>query len=144
MRKRKNPCCLCVAATLATLVLALQPGIVVGDTLATQASSSIFISVDIPTASGQFGFTALDDINDRGAIVGGLTAGPVGFLLDAKTQFTDIECRGAITSTAPKSMNTRGEIAGFCSASGRIGSSALDRLSLPKTFQSVSHQNTFN
>jgi hypothetical protein len=39
MRKTKNPCCLCVAATLATLVLALQPGIVVGDTLATQASS---------------------------------------------------------------------------------------------------------
>jgi hypothetical protein len=120
MRKTKNPCCLCVAATLATLVLALQPGIVVGDTLATQASSYIFTSVDIPTSSGQFGFTTLDDINDRGVIVGGFTAGPVGFLLDEKTQFTDIKCPGAINSTAPKSINKRSEIAGFCFTGGRL------------------------
>ena len=119
MRKTKNSCCLCVAATLATLVLALQPGIVVGDTLATQASY-IFTSVDIPTSSGQFGFTALDDINDRGEIVGGFVAGPVGFLLDEKFNFTDIECPGAINSTAAKSINKRGEIAGFCFAGGRI------------------------
>jgi uncharacterized membrane protein len=120
MRKTKNPCCLCVAATLATLVLALQPGIGVGDTLATQASSYIFTSVDIPTSSGQFGFTTLDDINDRGGIVGGFTAGPVGFLLDEKTPFTDIACPGAINSTAPKSMNKRGEMAGFCFTGGRL------------------------
>jgi len=119
MRKTKNPCCLCVAATLATLVLALQPGIVMGDTLATQASY-IFTSVDIPTSSGQFGFTALDDINDRGEIVGGFVAGPVGFLLDEKFNFTDIECPGAINSTAAKSINKRGEIAGFCFAGGRL------------------------
>ena len=119
MRKTKNPCCLCVAATLATLVLALQPDIVVGDPLATQASFYIFTSVDIPTSSGQFGFTALDDINDRDGIVGGFTAGPVGFLLDEKTQLTDIECPGAINSTAPKSINKQGQIAGFCFASGR-------------------------
>jgi hypothetical protein len=76
----------------------------VGATLATQASSYIFTSVDIPTSSGQFGSTALDDINDRGEIVGGFTAGPGGFLLDEKTQFTDIGCPGAINSTAPKSI----------------------------------------
>ena len=71
MRKSKNTCCLCVAVTLASLVLALQPVIVLGDTLATQVSSYIFITVDIPTASGQFGYTALDDINNQGEIVGG-------------------------------------------------------------------------
>jgi hypothetical protein len=104
MRQRKNPCCLCVAATLATFVLALQPGIVVGDTLATQVSFYIFTSVDIPTSSGQFGSTSLDDINDRGEIVGGSTGGPAGFLLDEKFNFTDIEYPGAIDSTAPKSI----------------------------------------
>src|SRR5712671_4494489 len=103
MRKRKNTCRLCVAGTLASLVLALQPVIVLGDTLATQASSYIFISVDIPTSSGQFGFTSLDDINEQGKIVGNFVAGPVGFLLDEKTKFTDIECPGAIESTAAKS-----------------------------------------
>jgi hypothetical protein len=104
MRQRKHPCCLCVAATLATLVLALQPGIVVGDTVATQGSSYIVISVDIPTSSGQFGSTFLDDINDRGELVGHLGGlpGPVGFLLDEKTQLTDIECPGAINRACRK------------------------------------------
>jgi hypothetical protein len=60
----------------------------VGDTLATQASY-IFTSVDIPTPSGQFGFTALRDINDRGEIVGEfLAADSFGFLLDEKFNFT--------------------------------------------------------
>src|SRR4029450_1816141 len=104
-RKKKNTCSLFVVGILASFVLTLQPGIVVGDTPATQASSYIFTSVDIPTSSGQFGSTALNDINDRGEIVGGFTAGPDGFLLDEKTQFIDIECPGAINSTAPKSIN---------------------------------------
>ena len=120
MRKRKNTCGLCVVGTLASLVLALQSVSVLGETLATRASSYIFITMDIPTSSGQFGFTSLDDINDQGEIVGNFVAGPVGFLLDEKTKFTDIECPGAIDSTAAKSLNKRGEIAGFCFAGGRI------------------------
>jgi probable HAF family extracellular repeat protein len=120
MGKRKNKCGLFVAGTLASLILALQPVLVLGNTLATQASSYIFITVDIPTSSGQFGFTSLDDINDQGEIVGNFVAGPVGFLLDAKSRFTDIECPGAIDSTAAKSINKRGEISGFCFAGGRV------------------------
>jgi probable HAF family extracellular repeat protein len=120
MRNRKNKCCLFVAGTLASLVPALLPVIVLGDTLATQVSSYIFITVDIPTSSGQFGFTSLDDINNQGKIVGGFVAGPVGFLLDEKTKFTDIECPGAIDNTAPKSINKRGEISGFCFTGGRL------------------------
>jgi probable HAF family extracellular repeat protein len=119
MRKKKNTCFLFVVGILASFILTLQPGVVVGDTLATQASSYIFTSVDIPTSSGQFGSTALDDINDRGEIVGNFVAGPVGFLLDEQMQFTDIECPGARDSTAAKSINKRGEIAGFCFAGGR-------------------------
>jgi len=114
MRKSKHSCCLCVAATLASLALALQPVIVWGDTLATHAASYLFSSVDIPTSSGQFGFTSLDDINDAGTIVGNFVAGPVGFVLDAQTQLTDIACPDARQSTAAKSMNKWGEIAGFC------------------------------
>jgi probable HAF family extracellular repeat protein len=120
MRKRKPTCGLCVAGTLASLVLALQPVIVLGDTLATQASSYIFITVDIPTSSGQFGFTSLDDINNQGEIVGNFVAGPHGFLLDEKFKFTDIQCPDAIDGTAAKSINKHGEIAGFCLTGNRL------------------------
>jgi probable HAF family extracellular repeat protein len=109
-----------VITALAIIIFVLQPIVCVADTLATQASSYIFITVDIPTSNGQFGFTSLDDINDRGEIVGNFVAGPVGFLLDERTKFTDIECPGAIDSTAAKSINNHAEIAGFCFTSGRI------------------------
>lgn len=111
---RKNKHHFFVISALAVIILALQPVILFGDTLVPQASSYIFITVDIPTASGQFGFTSLDDINDEGEIVGNFVAGPVGFLLDEKTKFTDIECPGAIDNTAAKSINKHGEITGFC------------------------------
>jgi uncharacterized membrane protein len=120
MRQRKNTWSLCVAGTLASLVLALQPVIVLGDTLAPHASSYIFITVDIPTSEGQFGFTALNDINDRGQIVGNFVAGPHGFLLDEQSRFADIQCPDATAGTAATSINKHGEIAGFCSAGGSV------------------------
>jgi probable HAF family extracellular repeat protein len=122
VRKRKNRCCLFVAGTLAILILALQPivCVVFADNVATQASSYIFTTIDIPTSSGEFGFTSLDDINDEGETVGNFVAGPQGFLLDEKTKFTDIECPGAIDNTAAKSINKQGEIAGFCFTGGRL------------------------
>jgi uncharacterized membrane protein len=120
MRQRKNTWHLCVAGTLASLVLVLQPVIVLGDTLAPHASSSIFITVDIPTSDGQFGFTSLDDINDQGKIVGNFVAGPHGFLLDEQSRFTDLQCPDALDGTAAKSINTPGDIAGFCSTGGRV------------------------
>ena len=118
--KGNNKCCVLAATTVAILVLALQPMICIADTLPTQASSYIFTTVDIPTSTGQFGFTSLDDINDEGEIVGNFVAGPVGFLLDEKTMFTDIECPGAIDNTAAKSINKNAEISGFCFTGGRL------------------------
>ena len=113
-------CSLFVAGILVSFVFILQPIVVLGDIVPIEASSYIFTSIDIALSRGQFGFTSfgftsLDDINDRGEIVGGDTRLP-GFLLDEKTQFTDIECPGARDSTAAKSINKRGEIAGFCFA----------------------------
>jgi probable HAF family extracellular repeat protein len=71
--------------------------------------------------NGQFGFTDLQDINDKGEIVGGFTVGPQGFLLDfEKAKFTDIQCPGAVNPTAAKSINNRGEISGFCFTGGRL------------------------
>jgi hypothetical protein len=115
-----NTWCLCVAGTLASLVLALPPVIVLGDTLAPHVSSYIFITVDIPTVDGQFGFTSLADINDRGKIVGNFVAGPHGFLLDERSKFTDIQCPDALDGTAAKSINRHGALAGFCVTGGRV------------------------
>jgi probable HAF family extracellular repeat protein len=121
---RNNKYGVFVLGMLVMFVLVLQPVTVLGDTVATQASAYIFVSVDIPVHDGwfrgEFGQTVLLDINDRGEIAGGTTQGPAGFLLDEKFNFTDIECPGAIDSTAPLSINKRGEIAGFCFAGGRI------------------------
>jgi probable HAF family extracellular repeat protein len=91
-----------------------------GDTLAPHASSYIFTTVDIPTFNGQFGFTSLDDINDRGKIVGNFVAGPHGFLLDEQSKFTDIQCPDALDGTAAKSINRHGAIAGFCVTGGSV------------------------
>src|SRR5262249_54462195 len=105
MRQRKHPCHLCVAAILASLVLALQPIIVLGDTLSTQASSYIFISVDIPTSRGQLGLTVLNDINDQGDVVGGfVVTGQDTFLLDDKFNVTDIKCPDG-TKSSTRSIN---------------------------------------
>ena len=75
MRKRKNPCSLCVAAIFAIILLALHPlvGLAFEDTSATQPVSYSFISIDIPNSNGDLGFTSLTDINKDGEITGGFT-----------------------------------------------------------------------
>jgi len=80
-----------------------------------------FATVDVPLPDGQLGFTALSDINDEGQIAGAFTdstLGPFGFLLDfnKKVHSTEIRCPGKdVVGTAPQSINTHGEIAGFAS-----------------------------
>lgn len=122
MNKRKNKCCFLLAGTLASFIFLLQPTVYVvfAADPPNDAAPYIFTSIDIPTSRGEFGFTSLDDINDKGESVGNFVAGPVGFLLDEKTKFTEIECPGAINSTAAKAINNRTEISGFCFAGGKI------------------------
>src|SRR4029453_12819425 len=125
MRKRKNLCCLCVAATLA-IILALHPlvGLAFEDTAATQPVSYSFISIDIPNSSGELGFTSLADINNDGEITGGFTnSSGFGFLLGETFKLTDIQCPGvtsAVLPAQPQSINKRGEITGFCFADRRL------------------------
>jgi len=128
MRKRKNPCCLCAAATLAIIILALHPlvGLAFEDTSATQAVSYSFISIDIPNSSGDLGFTSLADINNDGEITGGFTnSSGFGFLLGETFRSTDIQCSGgtnAVLNAQPQSISKRGEIVGFCFTGGRLHS----------------------
>ena len=122
MRKRKNPCCLCVTTILASM-LALHPlvGLAFEDTSATQPVSYSFISIDIPNPSGELGFTSLADINNDGEITGGFTnSSGLGFLLGEIFRLTDIQCPDSVVLSAqPQSINKHGEIAGFCRVGGR-------------------------
>jgi hypothetical protein len=126
MRQRKNPCCLCVAAILAIIILALHPlvGLAFEDTSATQPVSYSFISIDIPNSSGDLGFTSLADINNDGEITGGFTnSSGFGFLIGETFRLTDIQCPGVtsvVSPAQPQSINKRGEITGFCFAGGRL------------------------
>ncbi len=84
-----------------------------------EPDSFSFATVDVPLRDGQLGFTHLSDINDQGQIAGGFTnsiLGPYGFLLKfkKKVRSTEIHChRKDVLSTAPQSINSHGEIAGF-------------------------------
>ena len=103
---------------LAIIILAVRPlvGLAFGDTSTTQPASYSFISIDIPNASGQLGFTHLADINDGGEITGGFTnSSGFGFLLD-KFRSTDIQCPGPANAlpAQPQSINKQGAITGFC------------------------------
>jgi probable HAF family extracellular repeat protein len=111
---RKNTRCLFIAI----IILALYPlaDLLFGDTTEPGSSSSYtFISIDIPTPSGQLGFRIFEDINDKGEIVAFSFASPPapGFLLDNKFELIDIECPGG-TLTNPSSINNHGDIAGSC------------------------------
>jgi len=75
-----------------------------------------YVPIDVPTPAGQLGFTSLGDINDKGEILGGFTAGPHGFLLDKRFRLKGtVQCLGA-TETQPQATNRYGEICGFCTA----------------------------
>jgi hypothetical protein len=53
-----------------------------------------FITIDLPTPDGEFGFASLADINDKAEIAGGFTnsnLGPYGFILDKKIRPTEID-----------------------------------------------------
>jgi probable HAF family extracellular repeat protein len=111
--------------TLAIIIFSLRPllGLAFGDTSVIQPGSHSFISIDIPNASEQLGFTSLADINDDGEITGGFTnSSGFGFLLD-KFSSTDIQCPGSVNAAPnaqPQSINKHGEIAGFCGVGGRL------------------------
>src|SRR5262249_16193887 len=116
MRKRKNPCCLCVAVILAIILLALHPfvGLAFEDTSVNQPVPYSFISIAIPNSRGDLGFTSLADINNDGEITGGFTnSSGFGFLLGETFRLTDIQCPGitsAVLPAQPQSINKRGEI----------------------------------
>jgi probable HAF family extracellular repeat protein len=121
MRKNKHRFFITGALAI-IIVLALYPlvDLVFGDTSATQPVSYSFISIDIPNANEQLGFTSLADINDDGEIVGGFTnSSGFGFLLD-KFRSTDIQCPGTVNvfPAQPQSINKDGEIAGQCFSGG--------------------------
>src|SRR4026208_611479 len=74
-----------------------------------------FVTVDIPTPKGQFGFTTLADINESGEISGGFTdtnLGAFGFVLEEK--MGEILCGVPVDVIAalPEAINKHGEIAG--------------------------------
>jgi uncharacterized membrane protein len=128
----KNEHCFFVISALVIIVLALHSlvGPVFGDTPATQPPSYSFISIDIPNASEQLGFTSLADINDGGEFAGGFTnSSGFGFLLD-KFRSTDIQCPGTVNpepNAQPQSINKHGEITGFCGTGGRLHGFFRDR-----------------
>jgi len=98
---------------LVTIVFSYSTGPALG-----QSSSYSFVTVDIPTPDGQFGFTTLEDINAKGEIAGAFTnsiVGPFGYVLDKKFRPTEIRCSKDVLSTAPQSINNQGEITGFAS-----------------------------
>jgi len=87
-----------------------------------------FITIDLPTPDGEFGFASLADINDKAEIAGGFTnsnLGPYGFILDKKIRPTEIRCSKDVVSTAPQSINKHGEIAGFAFV-------IIERISIPE------------
>jgi uncharacterized membrane protein len=121
-RKHKRKAGHCLLPCFAAIVVVLQifSTLVFGQT--SEPSSYTFATVDVPLPDGQLGFTSLQDINDEGQIAGGFTnstLGPYGFLLNfnkKKVRSTKIRCPGRdVVSTAPQSINSLGEIAGFAS-----------------------------
>lgn len=74
-----------------------------------------FVTLDIPTPKGQFGFTTLADINESGEISGGFTdtnLGAFGFILDKKMRQIEVRCSKDVIGTVPQAINKHGEIAG--------------------------------
>lgn len=99
---------------LSIAALALQAAPVFGVT-GESIKGFRFITVDIPTSSGQFGFTTLADINDNEQISGGFTdtnAGPFGFILDKKMRQVEIRCSKDVIATVPQGINKHGIVAG--------------------------------
>ena len=112
MRKTRH--CLLVRIAAVAIVLHTLATFVFGQTYT-------FATIDIPTPDGQLGYTSLSDINVEGQIAGAFTnsiLGPYGFVLNFKKEIhsTKIRCPGKhVIGTAPQSINSVGEIAGFAS-----------------------------
>jgi hypothetical protein len=116
MRNKRLWVSICLAFLV--IVSGLHPSVtlVFGDDLTASSSSFKFITIDMPTANGQLGFTALSDINESGVITGGFTnstLGPYGFVIDKKRRSTDLRCSKDVVSIEPQSLNKHGEIVGF-------------------------------
>jgi probable HAF family extracellular repeat protein len=113
-----------VTGTVAIIIILAQHLLVhlaFGDEGANKTSQYIFVTIDFPTPDGKFGFTNLNDINDKGEIVGGfsdiLFDVQAGFLLKENFRSTDIQCPNAAFTEA-ETINKHGEIAGHCFAAG--------------------------
>jgi len=79
-----------------------------------QPTSYSFLSVEVPNSQGKLGFTSLADINDKGEIVGGFTAGDSqGFIISKRSEITRTGCPNA-TFTFLLGINNSGAIAGSC------------------------------
>jgi probable HAF family extracellular repeat protein len=122
---------------LAAIVIVLQIFATVAFGQASEPSSYTFSTIDVPLPDGQLDFTSLQDINDEGQIAGAFTnsnLGPYGFLLDfnkKKVRSTKIRCRDRdVVSTAPQSINSLGEIAGFASV-------VVERVQIPEQRRKV-------
>jgi hypothetical protein len=78
--------------------------------------SYLFLTVDLPFAA-LLGRTTIDDVNDQGQLLVNDADGPQARLVDGREGRFDvvtIACPDAETSTAAKSLNTHGDVVGFC------------------------------
>jgi probable HAF family extracellular repeat protein len=131
MRKSNHTGRVFVGATLALIVVTLHPlvGLTFGDTVAPRPGSYSFVSLDIPTPSGELGFTSLADLNEEGELTGGFansSIGPYGFALDNQFKLTELRCPPAdMLNTEPQALNDDGEITGS-------GTLILQRIKIPE------------
>ena len=77
-----------------------------------QLDSYSFLSVEVPNAQGELGFTGLAGINDKGEIVGGFAAAESqGFVISRRGEITRIGCPN-VTFTALLGINNSGAMVG--------------------------------
>jgi uncharacterized membrane protein len=74
------------------------------------ASRGEFATVDVPGARG--GEAAVNDIDDRGRLVGDYDLLTSGYLRDERGRLTTFDAPDALTQTVPIGLNNRGQIVG--------------------------------
>jgi uncharacterized membrane protein len=74
------------------------------------ASRGEFTTVDVPGARG--GEAAVNDIDDRGRLVGDYDLVASGYLRDERGRLVTFDAPGALTQTVPVGLNNHGQIVG--------------------------------
>jgi uncharacterized membrane protein len=69
-----------------------------------------FTAVDVPNAAG--GDAGVNDIDDRGRLVGDYDFVISGYLRDERRRYSTFDAPGALTETVPTGLNNRGQIVG--------------------------------